>query len=41
MREKNEEIKSHVAETKTKISIKEQEAGPHRAKFFINLEALR
>jgi hypothetical protein len=28
-----------VAETKTKLSIKE--AGPHRAKFFTNLEALR
>ena len=41
IREKNEEIKRHVAETKTKLSIKEQEAGPHRAKFFTNLEALR
>jgi hypothetical protein len=41
IREKNEEIKSHVEETKTKLSIKEQEAGPHRSKFFTNLEALR
>ena len=41
IRGKNEEIKRRVAETKTKLSIKEAEAGPHRAKFFTNLEALR
>lgn len=41
IREKNEELKKHVAETKIQLPVKDREAGTHRAKYFSELDALK
>lgn len=41
IREKNEELKKHVAETKNQLPVKDKEAGTHRAKYFSELDALK